>query len=301
MDLHINLNRNQNIPHQSVRYGQKAGQTYNNDVVSRSQQKTKSLVNQVMRKAVKMESSFTDLIDKHARSIATNKKTMDESHANYKAALEQKSALIQEYELSEEDAALLDRAQTIDRLSFTEEEQERLKELRQNPNIQDYESQISVINENIGHQRSQLNEAIQNIKLDTKMIEAVKQEHLKVNVMGTANREIEDIKNSAAKELVGDLISQAKDNLDEQMEELKEKQAAQKEDEEKQKELQEKKEEREAQVSSQTEAADPQDISQKMADSDALLAETEAAVTEINEKLKKLEELLTGTSVNTYA
>ena len=41
-------------------------------------------------------------------------------------------------------------------------------------------------------------------------------------------------------------------------------------------------------------------MNQQLEDADTLLSETEAAVTEINEKLKKLEELLTGANVNTY-
>ena len=80
--------------------------------------------------------------------------------------------------------------------------------------------------------QGQLQDAIKNIKMDMQMVESVKMEHLKVNVMGTANREIDAIKESTARELVGNLVNQAKEHLDEQMEEIKEKQEErQKEDE----------------------------------------------------------------------
>lgn len=304
MDLHINLSR-QNVPSGSNPLGiqsvQTRTKTTGNDVVVQSQQKTKSLIQQVMRKAVDMESSFTDLIDQHAKSITANKKAMDSSYAGYRAAREQKTELIAQYGLSSEDAALLDKnyyAQTNPAFLLSEEEHNRLEELRQDPNICEYESQVAALNESMDFHQGQLQDAIKNIKMDMQMVESVKMEHLKVNVMGTANREIDAIKESTARELVGDLVNQAKEHLDEQMEEIKEKQEERQKEDERQEKLQEKRKTEKAEEPTGTN--NQQDMNQQLEDADTLLSETEAAVTEINEKLKKLEELLTGANVNTY-
>lgn len=279
----------------------------NIDIKEQAARRTKSLTAQVMRNAEKMEAVFLDRIDSSKSNIATNKKKMDENFTAYKDSYNAKQTLANEYEITSEEMKLLDKAYNAEKngggqFSLTEEEQAALTELRKRPGVSDYEEQANVLNEEMDTYRKDVNDAMKAIKKENFILSTVKQEYLKVHIMADANREIEQIKTEEAKSLIFSAYAEAKDNIDEQLEAAKEKQAEEEKEEAEKEKIEAKREQRKAEQDAMIEKAQEstEDVSSKVEDAEAAMAETEAKVNEINAKLKQLEELLNGSSVNTY-
>lgn len=279
--------------------------------LSKSEQtarRTDSLIAEVKRNAQKMSAVFTDRTSACATSIADSKKAMDTAWGICKDAYAQKDALREEYGFSKKDAALLEKAaraeaDPITAEPLTEEEKEQVAALKEQPFASDYQQQAQTLNGTIKDNRLSLAEEMKNINKQMHILSTVKLEHLKVHIAEDADRQITSMKEDAAKEMMADGFLAVKDKIDEDNQLREEEQKKQEEEEKKEEKMAAKREEKQnAQEEFIEKAKENNDtVNDQINDTDAAMAETEQKVNEINAKLKQMEDLLNGTSVDTYA
>lgn len=106
--------------------------------------------------------------------------------------------------------------------SFTKEELERLEELHQQPRTE-YQERALELNERAGTLKIQIRDVTYKMKHDTADIRSIKQERLKSNPMLEAQQTKDAIMEAANQEIMGMLVQEAKDHVDETMEEAEEK------------------------------------------------------------------------------
>ena len=270
--------------------------------------RTDSLIAGVKRNAQKMSAVFTDRTSACATSIADSKKAMDSAWGICRDAYAKKDALREEYGFSKKDAALLEKAaraeaDPITVESLTEEEKEQVAALKEQPFASDYQQQAQTLNGTIRDNRLSLAEEMKNINKQMHILSTVKLEHLKVHIAEDADRQITSIKEDAVKEMMADGFLAAKDKIDEDNQLREEEQKKQEEEEKKEEKVAAKREEKQnAQEEFIEKAKENNDtVNDQINDTDAAMAETEQKVNEINAKLKQMEDLLNGTSVDTYA
>ena len=281
------------------------------DRLSKSEQtarRTDSLIAGVKRNAQKMSAVFTDRTSACATSIADSKKAMDTAWGICREAYAKKDALREEYGFSKKDAALLEKAaraeaDPITAEPLTEEEKEQVAALKEQPFASDYQQQAQTLNGTIKDNRLSLAEEMKNINKQMHILSTVKLEHLKVHIAEDADRQITSMKEDAAKEMMADGFLAAKDKIDEDNQLREEEQKKQEEEEKKEEKMAAKREEKQnAQEKFIEKAKENNDtVNDQINDTDAAMAETEQKVNEINAKLKQMEDLLNGTSVDTYA
>lgn len=270
--------------------------------------RTDSLIAGVKRNAQKMSAVFTDRTSACATSIADSKKAMDSAWGICRDAYAKKDALREEYGFSKKDAALLEKAaraeaDPITAEPLTEEEKEQVAALKEQPFASDYQQQAQTLNGTIKDNRLSLTEEMKNINKQMHILSTVKLEHLKVHIAEDADRQITSMKEDAAKEMMADGFLAAKDKIDEDNQLREEEQKKQEEEEKKEEKIAAKREEKQnAQEEFIEKAKENNDtVNDQINDTDAAMAETEQKVNEINAKLKQMEDLLNGTSVDTYA
>ena len=141
------------------------------DRLSKSEQtarRTDSLIAEVRRNAQKMSSVFTDRTSACATSIADSKKAMDTAWGICRDAYAKKDALREEYGISKEDAALLEKAaraeaDPITAEPLTEEEKEQVAALKEQPFTSDYQQQAQTLNGTIKDNRMSIADEVKNI------------------------------------------------------------------------------------------------------------------------------------------
>lgn len=126
----------------------------------------------------------------------------------------------------------------------TKEEMERLAELHQQP-LTEYQERALELNNQAGNLKLQIEDANRRMRDDTSDLYSIRQERLKSKAMLEAQDAAEDIMETANDEIIGMLLQEAKEHIDEKMEESKEKaEKAAEEQEEKEEQLEEVKLER---------------------------------------------------------
>lgn len=119
---------------------------------------------------------------------------------------------------------------------LTEEEQERLAQIKKN-GITDYQQQMLDLDNLQKHWQGEIDKNIELIKEESAIISGVKLERLKSHEMVDAKKQSEDVLKAASASIIGELITEAKEHVDEEIAEDKEKAEAA---EEKAEELKEK-------------------------------------------------------------
>ncbi|MCM1039502.1 MAG: hypothetical protein NC434_09275 [Ruminococcus sp.] len=213
------------------------------------------------------------------------------------------------------------RSLTLDsQVTLTDEEQARIEELSAGTRTE-YQERAMKIDSGMGIYESRIKESQKEMRAEYSAIRAIKQERLKDHTMVDAQKEAEDIVEDANKEIIGMLIGEAKDHVDEEqaekIEEAKEKAEEKEEQEEKLEEQRAEKEEQRAQLEiEQAESRETEEVKaeqRKRARQQADLlgemqenivspssnaAEAQQAIKEMLQKMKLLEEDLKGANVD---
>lgn len=141
----------------------------------------------------------------------------------------------------QQDLELLEREQNyrngVSVESFSKDELDRLAELHQQP-LTEYQERALELNDRAGNLKIQMQDAARKMQDDIADIRSIKQERLKSNPMLEAQEAKDEILEAANDEIVGMLMQEAKEYIDEKREEA----------EEKAEKLTEEKEEREEQL-----------------------------------------------------
>lgn len=105
---------------------------------------------------------------------------------------------------------------------WTDEELKRYEEIKDQPRTE-YQERMLQLNDQSSQFRLAIEDADKQIMDDTANISAIQKERLKHHPMIDATKQADAIKEAANKEIIGMLMDQVKDHIDETMEETKEK------------------------------------------------------------------------------
>lgn len=125
---------------------------------------------------------------------------------------------------------------------LSEEELQKCNEIEQR-GLTDYQKEQLNLDEHIRVQQDVLDENEQQVYMETAVIRGTKLERLKYHHMADARKEAEEIKQAAGDEILGMLMEDAKEHVDEKQEEREEKAEEIKEKKEEQEKLVEKRQE----------------------------------------------------------
>lgn len=181
-------------------------------------------------------------------------------------------------------------------IHLTDEERERIKQIRAN-GLTEYQERSLAMKNGGALYETEIEEASRKMQGENAAIESIELERLKKDPMVGAQKAADEIMEQAGDQIIGMLMEEAKDHVDEEMEEKKE--AAEKAEEKKKEEEEkaEKKDEKEAQEEQFREQIKAS--TELVTKSDELLDDIQREVKKILDEMKLLEEDLKGAAVDT--
>lgn len=181
-------------------------------------------------------------------------------------------------------------------VSLTEEERERIAQIKAK-GLTDYQERSLAMKNGGALYETEINEASQAMQGENAAIKSIELERLKKDPMVGAQKAKDEILEQASDQIVGMLMEEAKDKIDEEMEEKKE--AAEKAEEEKKEEEERAEKQDEKKVKEEQFREQIKDSTELMTKSDELLDDVQREVKKILDKMKLLEEDLKGAAVDT--
>ena len=181
-------------------------------------------------------------------------------------------------------------------IHLTKEERERIAQIKAK-GLTGYQERSLAMKNGGALYETEINEASQVMQGENAAIKSIKSERLKKDPMVEAQKAKDEILEQASDQIVGMLMEEAKDKIDEEMEEKKdaaEKAEEKKEEEEERTEKQDEKKAKEEQLRDQIKAS-----TELMTKSDELLEDVQKEVKKILDEMKLLEEDLKGAAVDT--
>lgn len=179
---------------------------------------------------------------------------------------------------------------------LTKEEREQIEEIKKN-GLTEYQTRSLEMKKGGESYETEIDEAEKVIKAENAAIASIRLERLKKDPMVGAQRNAKEIIDAARDEIMGMLIDEGKDHIDEEMEEKKEAAEKAEEKKEEQEEKIEKKDEKKAQEEQFREQI--KDSTELMTKSDELMDDVQRKVKKIMDEMKLLEEDLKGAAVDT--
>ena len=245
-----------------------------------------------------------DLDERRAR-IKENREIIGKAKDELNRISKEREALRERYGVEEDsqeeqDLKLLekeiDAKKPGSEVRLTKEEWEKIEEIKKN-GLTEYQTRSLEMKNGGGLYEDEIAEAEKIIKMETAVISSIKLERLKKDPMVEAQKNAKEIIDAARDEILGMLIDEGKDHIDEEMEEKKEAAEKAEEKKEEQEEKAEKKDEKEAQEEQFREQI--QASTELMTKSDELLDDVQRKVKKILDEMKLLEEDLKGAAVDT--
>lgn len=245
-----------------------------------------------------------DLDERRAR-IKENREIIGKAKDELNRISKEREALREQYGVEEDsreeqDLKLLekeiDAKKPGSEVRLTKEEWEKIEEIKKN-GLTEYQTRSLEMKNGGGLYEDEIAEAEKIIKTETAVITSIKLERLKKDPMVEAQKNAKEIIDAARDEILGMLIDEGKDHIDEEMEEKKEAAEKAEEKKEEQEEKAEKKDEKEAQEEQFREQI--QASTELMTKSDELLDDVQRKVKKILDEMKLLEEDLKGAAVDT--
>ena len=245
-----------------------------------------------------------DLDERRAR-IKENREIIGKAKDELNRISKEREALRERYGVEEDsqeeqDLKLLekeiDAKKPGSEVRLTKEEWEKIEEIKKN-GLTEYQTRSLEMKNGGGLYEDEIAEAEKIIKMETAVISSIKLERLKKDPMVEAQKNAKEIIDAARDEILGMLIDEGKDHIDEEMEEKKEVAEKAEEKKEEQEEKAEKKDEKEAQEEQFREQI--RASTELMTKSDELLDDVQRKVKKILDEMKLLEEDLKGAAVDT--
>ena len=183
------------------------------------------------------------------------------------------------------------------KVSLSEDERERLAELDKKERTE-YQSRVLEMDEGADYYRKIVSENEKEIEIENAVIREIYKERLKKDPMVKAQKEAEAIKESAGKEILGMLVEEGKEHIDEEQEEREEKAEETKEKKEEQEELLEKRRtEREEAEKRAEELAESMPM-EELLGLDMTKSDFQTEIQNIVDKMKLVEEDIKGAMVD---
>lgn len=275
----------------------------NFDPIAQKQQSARKKVMKIVGDAWAGDQVMTDEMENARIRMEESKKAMKEANAEIKWAEQERAALRETYGVAEDsqeqqDLKLLEKehnARTFGGEFFSEEEQERLAQIHEE-GLTQYQQRSMELFESEDYYKKQLNEAKDQTRAANASVSAIRSAMAKNKAMIKAQNTAEQIMESASKEIIGMLVDEAKDHIDEEMEEKKEealeKAEKEKEEEERIEKIKEEKDENEEFAEQVSES------SQLFTEADSAIEEVQKAIKKVMDEMKLLEEDIKGAAVD---
>ena len=265
----------------------------NFDPVAQKQQSARKKVMKIVGDAWASDQTLTDEMENARVRMEESKKAMKEAGGEIKWAEEERVALRESYGVEadsreEQDLKLLEKehtARTFGGESLSKEERERLAQIHEE-GLTEYQQRSMELYEGEDYYKKQLNEAKNQMKAANDSVSTIRSAMAKNQTMIKAQNTAEQIKESASKDIIGILVDEAKDHIDEEMEEKKE-EALEKAGT--QPALREKLEQFAEQVA---------DSTQLLTEADSAMEEAQRAIKKMMDEMKLLEEDIKGAAVD---
>lgn len=245
-----------------------------------------------------------DLDERRAR-IKENREIIGKAKAELNEISKQRDELRNRYGVEEDsqeqqDLKLLEKEIDAQKpggeVRLTKEEREQIEEIKKN-GLTEYQTRSLEMKKSGESYETEIDEAEKVIYTENAVIASIKLERLKKDPMVDAQRNAKEIIDAARDEILGMLIDESKDHIDEEMEKKKEAAEKAEEKKEEQEEKTEKKDEKEAQEEQFREQI--QASTELMTKSDELMDDVQRKVKKILDEMKLLEEDLKGAAVDT--
>ena len=276
----------------------------NFDPVAQKRQDARKKVMKIVGDALGSDQKLTDELADARTRMEQSRKALGEANAEIKWAEDERAALRETYGVEpdsqqEQDLELLEKehtARTFGGVTLTDEERERLEQIHQE-GLTEYQQRSMELYEGEDYYKKQANEAKAQMKAAGGAASAIKSAMAKSQTMIKAQNTAEDIMDAAGREIMGMLVDEAKDHIDEEMEEKKE--AAQEKAEE-EKELEEKLEKIKEKKEDQEELAEAiGELTEQTLQLDGVKTDIQEEIKDIVNKMKLLEEDIKGAVVDT--
>lgn len=275
------------------------------DPVARKQQEAKKQVMKIIGDARESDKKLEDDLARRRDNIQNHKQTIGKANEELKQIENARQELKEHYGIAddsqeEQDLQLLEKERKSQKpesqVELTPQERERLAQIKEEGLTEYQKRSMSLLNSGSPFEM-EISEAQKKIKEEDAAISVIREATLKSKTMIKAQKAADDVMDAASDEIVGMLVDEAKDHIDEEMEEKKEA-AEEKAEEEKEKQekidkQKEDKEEKEAfseQIAASTEFA---------VEAEKSLDEIQREVKKIMNDMKLLEEDLKGSAVDT--
>lgn len=275
------------------------------DPIARKQQEAKKQVMKIIGDARESDQKLEDDLAERRNNIKNHRQTIGKANDELKLIENARQELREHYGIEEDsqeeqDLKLLEKERNSKKpdssFELTKQEKERLQEIREEGLTEYQKRSMDMLNSGSPYEQ-EIAEAQKKIKEEDGAISAIKKVMLKSKTMIKAQKNADDVMDAARDEIVGMLVDEAKDHIDEEMEEKKE---AAEEKAEKEKEEQEK-------IEKQKEGKEEkEEFSEQIAASTEFVVEAEKSIEDIQREVKKimddmklLEEDLKGAAVDT--
>ena len=271
----------------------------NFDPVAQKQQSARKKVMKIVGDAWASDQTLTDEMENARVRMEESKKAMKEAGGEIKWAEEERVSLRESYGVEadsreEQDLKLLEKehtARTFGGESLSKEERERLAQIHEE-GLTEYQQRSMELYEGEDYYKKQLNE----MKAANDSVSTIRSAMAKNQTMIKAQNTAEQIKESASKDIIGILVDEAKDHIDEEMEEKKEEALEKAEkDKEEQEKIDKVKEDKEEQEEFAEQVADS---TQLLTEADSAMEEAQRAIKKMMDEMKLLEEDIKGAAVD---
>lgn len=281
--------------HGQTLQGQKGGKktifagslNQNQDLITQKKQQARKQAMKLVGDVWAADQKVDDDLAMRRENIKMQKQAMGKANGELRRIEEERKALressgVAEDSQEEQDLQLLVKYEKYKRnpteVSISKEEYERLDELKDAP-LTEYQQRSLEMFQSGDTYFQEAQEAQEQIRQDSSAIAATRQGMLKSKAMLEAKQAADEIMEAASKEIVGMLIDEAKDHIDQEMQEKVEAAQKKKEEKEEEEERIRKREEKEQQE---------EELREQIQDSTQGVLVMEDAMDEVQQEIKKL-------------
>lgn len=273
------------------------------DPVVKKREQARKQAMKIVGEAWSGERKIDEDIEERRAKIREYQGQMSEASSKIKEIDEDRAALKDTYRITddsqeEQDLKLLEKKH--DGQPLTDEEKERLAQIEEN-GLTEYQQRSMELKESRGRYEADLAKARDGAYSENASITTIQIDRLKSHAMIDAQEDAEDLMEAASKEIVGMLVDEAKDHIDEEMEEKKEaaEEKAEKEEEEEEKIEKARASKEEKEEFSEDVAEQASDMTKALTEMDSTMDDVQREIKKLMDEMKLLEEDLKGAAVDT--
>ncbi len=272
------------------------------DPIAQKRDKARAQAMKVVGDAWDADKKIDNDIRERYDRIADYKKELKEANKELRWFADEREALRESYGVEEDsreqmDLKLLEKRVDARRgqVSLTKEESKRLEEI-DSAGLTEYQQRSMEMYEESRYYDDMKIAAERGIEAESRAIATIKLARLKSQGMIKADAQADKIMEEAGDEIIGMLMEEAKEHIDEEMEEKKEQAEKLEEKKEEQEERLEKAKEKKEKQEEITEQLG--DVTEYMAEMENTMGEVQKEIKKITEEMKLLEEDLKGAAID---